>query len=503
MRQLLIPLLCALGLAACDVTLSRDELDGELLLLHGEGRDGRVLMLSPATDSLVEVNRADKTVRRLPVGVNPRELSRAPGSDVLYTLEPEDGTLSRVALDGTVVTTELGGPFNRLFWAPDGTRAIAVFDPTLGNVDIGVLGSLNPNAIALLSDEGGVNVTPYTLTFPPLDVVFDPAGTKALISTSARLHVLDLETLEERAVPFTQQAGVERRPSIVTPSADGARALVAVQGQADLFVVSLEPVLIENVIAMPQVPTALAFSADGQTAVIASGSGVVSFLDLATFEADALTLSHGVNRILTGGTLEAPFALLYHDVLDYRAITRVELTAGQGAPDDPETYTLADSVRSVAIAPGQDAAVIFHDGSPGGSANLGVGAQSLSLFRFGERGPSRIFLAAPATDLLFLEAGVVPGSVDPQVIVVLSDTNRLVRYDLGTYAQVVLDTYEAPVQIGVLPAGNGAGQELFVVHEQATGLVSFVPVDAVEVPPGGWPAVAGFATDALLDRRSR
>jgi len=488
--------IAALAMTGCEGKLSSDTID-QLLALDGEGRDGKVYMLAPEADAVVEITRADKSVEWIDVGRDPRTMERPEGSDVLYTLQPLSRTLSRIDPTGAVDTIDLGGPFNRLIWAPDGQQAIAVFDDTIGNVDITELGSLNPNAIALITDNGdSIAVRQYTLTFPPLDVVFDPGSTRALISTSERLHVLDLDTLEELAIPFTQQAGVSRSPSIVVPSGDGTRALVAVNGVADLFVVSLDPVLIENVIAIPRVPWDLAFSADEATAVIADGTSTVTFLDLDSFETESLALPHQVSRITTGGTAEAPFALLWRDGVT-SSLTHVALDAGAGAPDDPETYTLADTITRLELGPGHTSAVIFH----GGDYSSFVGAQSLSLFSFSERAPRRIFLDAPATDLLFIEAGAIAGSEDPHVMVVLEESARLIRYNLSTYEQVVLDTYDRPHSIGVLPAGPGSDQQLFVVHDNDLGLVSFVPIDATSVPPGGFPAVAGLGVGGLLDRR--
>ncbi|MCO4773695.1 MAG: hypothetical protein KDA24_26930 [Deltaproteobacteria bacterium] len=491
-----------LALAGCDVDLASDMSEGALLVPDGEGRDGKVLMLSPGSDSVIQINRADKAVSRIDVGNLPRTLERPEGSDVVYTLEPQDGTITRIGLDGIAVTQELGGPFNRLEWAPDGMQAVAVFDDSLGNVDINELGSLNPNAVALLTDDGEtLSIRQYTLTFPPEQVTFDVDSTKALISTRARLHVLDLETLEERAIPFSQEDGVERRPSLVAPSSDGTRALVAVQGQSDLFVVSLDPVLIENVIGLTRAPSALAWSGDDATAAIADNTSVVTFLDLESFETEALNVGHPVTTITVGGGVLEPFALLYSATTTQPRLSRVSLSE-PGAPDAIDTWLLEDGIRSLYLEPGGTAAVVFHDGNSFGST---LGAQSLSLFSFTERGPSRIFLDAPATDLHFLEAGEILTSEAPHVMVVLELSGRIVRYNLWTYEQVVLDTYERPLAIGALPPGDQSGEstnrELFVVHAQNGGLVSFLPPDATEVPPGGWPAVSGLTGRDLLDRR--
>jgi len=481
-----------------ELDLADDNPEGSLLVREGIGREGKVLMLSPATDAVIQVDRADHSVSAIPVGELPRTLEQPTGSDALYTLEPQDGTLSRIATDGSVTSVDLGGPFNRLEWTPDGTQAVALFDPSLGNVDINELGSLNPNAIALLTETGDeVEVRQYTLSYPPLEVAFDPSSSKALVSTRARLHVLDLDTLDEAAIPFAQGGGVERRPSLVVPDVTGDRALVGVEGQTDLFIVSLEPVLIENVIGLQRVPSAMAWAGDGATAVILDGTNRVTFLDLATFDTETLNLPHQATELQVAGGATEPFALLYSTTTFETELSRVFLTE-PGAPDEVDTWAMEDRIRELWVEPGGTAAVVFHDGTVGAGS---VGAESLSLFSFTERAPSRIFLDAPATDLLFLEAGAVPGRESPHVLVVLSESARIVRYDLWTYEQVVLDTYARPEQIGVLPAGPATPQEVFVVHAQGGGLVSFMPPAANDVPPGGWPAVAGLTGRGLLDRR--
>ena len=84
-------------------------------------------------------------------------------------------------------------------------------------------------------------------------------------------------------------------------------------------------------------------------------------------------------------------------------------------------------------------------------------------------------------------------------MVVLKDSGRLVRYNLNSYAQVVLDTYALPHSIGRVPPAAGEAEQLFVVHDQALGLVSFVDPTLDAVPSGGWPAVAGMAASGLLE----
>lgn len=485
-------------LAACDDPASYAELDVPLLQLHAEARDGRLYMLAPASDSIIEIDPVARDFTAIQVGREPTVLSRPPASDVLFTVDSADSTISRLGADGEVTATALGAPFTTLQWSPDGSNAIAWIDP-ISAAGLEVEGSLNLNAFAVLRLDGAsLEVTDGSLTFQPLAVTFSADSSRALISTSARLHVLDLtaDPIQELAVPFSGDESVHRRPERVVPGPDGDRVLVTVENIADLFVLGLSPVMIENVIGLNRVPLDVVWSRDGTRAIIADGTSTVSFLDLQSFDLETLDLPHSVDRIVPSQGAGPAFALLYDDDGNVPFISRVELTDSGTAPDDPEVYVLEDGVVRVELSPDESAAVLFHDG---GSTDQYVPAQSLSLFHFEERAPSRILLDAAAWDLLFLSAGVVDD--DEHVLVVLKDSGRLVRYNLRTYAQVVFDTYPLPHEIGRIPAGEGGSELLYVVHDFDGGLVSFMEPAATQVPSGGFPAVSGMAVTGLLEGR--
>ncbi len=491
--------LTLLALAGCDASLGSDGPDLPLLGDEAIAVAGRIYMLAPATDSVVEIDPAARTFQSLPAGVAPRVLSRKPHADVVYALGMAENTLSRIAPQG-FSTTDSGAPFNRLDWSPDGTRGFLWIDP-LG-LQPAVEGSLNLGAFAVISDDdNGVTITPGSLTFQPLDVVFSADSSRALVTTSSRLHVLDLTVapFSERTVPLTTDTSVRRTPDLVVPTPDGQRALVTASGGSDLFVLSLDPVLVENVIALPRPALDIQLSRDGGTAMIADGTTTVTFLDLDSFEDGALVLPHGVTDVLPSRQPEQDFALLFDDRGASPFLTRVALNGDDVVPDDPDTFLMEGEVRSVWLEPGEQAAIIFHDG--GGSSVDFVPSQSLSLFSFAERAPSRVLLDAPAVDVAFLAAGAVPGSDDPHAVVVLADSARLVRYNLADYSQVVLNTYTSPLSIGRAPPEEGGQEQLFVVHRSELGLISFIDPAATFEPPGGFPAVAGMADAGLLEVR--
>lgn len=493
-------LVAASGLPACHPYQSGPALSDDLLLLQGEGIDGRLYMLAPTAQSVVSIDPETREFESIPVGRDPAVLARPDGGDVLYTLDRKDSALSRVTTSGSVSSEDLGAPFTTLTWSPDGTRAIAWFHPDEAG-DLEVDGSLNLNAYAAIEVDGDeVIVSLGSLTFEPHAVTFSADSTKALIATTARLHIVDLlaDPISELAVPFTADDSVHRPPAIVAPGPLGEQALVTVAGVPDLFVLGLDPVMIENVAPLPRPAMSVVWSADGTRAIIADGTDQVTFLDLQSNAVEALQLDHSVNRIQMSKLPQNSFALLYDDRGWTSYITRVELDPSATAPDDPETYLLEDAVGRVELSPSEAAAVIFH--SMNGMLNS-VQADTLSLFHFAERAPSRIRLDAAAWDMIFLGSGVIPDNDDEHVMVVLKDSARLIRYNLRTYAQVVLDTYPLPHAIGRIPAPAGGSELLFVVHDQDSGLVSFLPPDANSVPSGGFPAVAGMGLTGLLDRR--
>lgn len=486
--------------AACSTYYGGSDMDADLLLLDGQGLDGKLYMLAPRAESVIVVDPSSRDFEAIQVGRDPTLLSRPPGVDALYTLEGKDATMTRVTAAGATPPLELGAPFTTLTWSPDGTRAIAWFDPVEA-AGLEVEGSLNLNAYAAITaTESNIEISAGSLTFEPHLVTFSADSTKALIATSARLHVVDLEAdpVSELAVPFTTDDATHRPPVLVAPGPLGERALVTVSGVPDLFVLSLDPVLIENVAPLDRTAHSIAWSADGTRAIIADGTSEVTFLDLQTNEVEQLGLIHAVNRIQMSQRPENSFALLYDDRGYTPYLTRVELADDGAVPEDPETYLLEDAVGRIDLSPFETAAVIFHDDA---IADQWVPVQSLSLFHFAERAPSRILLDAPAWDMIFLSAGVISGSEDEHVIVVLKNSGRLVRYNLRTYAQVVLDTYPLPHAIGRVPPADGGSELLYVIHDQDLGLVSFLPPDTVAVPSGGFPAVAGMAMTGLMDGR--
>lgn len=486
-------------LSACDSYYGGTTVDADLLLLDGHGLDGQLYMLAPRAESVIAIDPAARSFEAIEVGREPSVLSRPPGADALYTLEGRDATMTRVTTAGATPPLELGAPFTTLTWSPDGTRAIAWFDPAQ-TADLEVEGSLNLNAYAAITaTESNVDISAGSLTFEPHQVTFSADSSKALIATSARLHVVDLEAdpVSELAVPFTPDDATHRPPVLVAPGPLGEKALVTVSGVPDLFVLNLDPVRIDNVAPLQRVAHSIVWSADGTHAIIADGSTEVTFLELQTNEVEQMSLAHPVNRIQMSQRPENSFALLYDDRGYTPYLSRIELSE-DGAAEDPETYLLEDAVGRVDLSPGETAAVVFHDDA---NADEWVPVQSLSLFHFAERAPSRILLDAPAWDMIFLSAGVIADSDDEHVIVVLKNSGRLVRYNLRTYAQVVLDTYPLPHAIGRIPPADGGSELLYVIHDQDLGLVSFLPPDTAAVPSGGFPAVAGMAVTDLLDGR--
>lgn len=500
MRRVL-PFFCAL-LAACDDNYGTGPAIGALLTGDAVGMAGQVWQLAPGADAVVSVSPTTRETKYHTVGRGPTQLQRAPGRDRLYTLNAEANTITRLTPDGDTASVEIRAPFNRFDWAPDGEKAILWLDPNAG-IDVSAEGSVNRNAYAVLRDDGTeLSITAGTFDYTPLEVHWDDAGRRALVRTEGRLSVFDLgvSPVEERSVPFSADEASPRTPNGVAISPDGGRALVSTINSSDLFVLDLDPVLIENVVGLVGLPSALAFSADGTRAVIANGTTTLQFVDLESFETESLTLNHTASRFRESRVAAEPFVLAWYPNNTTSRFSKLPLTGPDLAPDEHETFTLDSPIAEILLSPEEEAAVVLHDGSAFGSEEYGA---ELSLFHLERRAPSQILLDAPATDLLFLEGATVGDGEDESAFLCIRNTRRLVRYNLRTYDQVVLRTYELPVQVGVVPAFGDASTTLFVRHDNDAGLLSFVSPGAEEEPPGGFPGVFGFGLDSILDRRSR
>lgn len=498
MRPTTFFLLLSLGASGCDYADGSQQI-GQPLGGEAFGMGGRIWMLSPGADAVVTVDAATFDSEAIPVGRGPSLLTRAPGADRLYTLDLDDRTMTRLLPDGSTTQQSIRAPFNRVDWSPDGARAILWLDPNAG-IDVTLEGSVNRNAFALLRDDGAEwSLEAGTFDYAPQGIHWDDQGRRALVRTAGRLSVFDFgtEPTTHVSVPFSADESALRAPQLVAIAPDGGRALISVASSTDLFVLDLEPVLIENVVGLPRSPDALAFSADGTRAVVGDGSVTVQFIDLESFQTEGLTLDHQVRAFLPSRTSAEPFVLAYAPMSQGR-FTRLPLGGESLAPDDYDTYAVEALISELAMSPGEEAAVAIH-----GWADDGMGISELSLLHFERRAPSRILLDTPASDLLFLDGALLGENAGPAAVITLKDSGRIVRYDLATYEQVVLDTYALPTQVGLLPASGELGSQLFVMHEQEGGLVSFVEPAANQVPPGGFPGAFGFAFGGVLDWRAQ
>ena len=497
-----LPLLlagAALALGGCDSSVNTRPFSGPFLADQAESVGNAVYLLSPAGNALVRVDGVSLTQEAIPLGRDPRVLERAPGAESLFVLSGSAETLERLQPGDTAPeAVDIKPNFNSLVWSPDGRRAVAFIDES-GPIAPQNDGSLNLNEIALIdamSEE--MSVEYRTLTYQPLGITFDSTGQTALIRTTDRLMVFDMDTYEDDAVRFTTEDAIRRTPSGVEVTPDDSQCVVSVSGLNDIFVLGLTPVRIDNVIGVGSSPTDMEVTHDGRTLLVATGSYGLTLVDLQSFEVSSLSLPHRVNRIdLSHGAVD-PFALVYNVGADVPYITHLDLSTEDLLPDEDRTYLLREGVSQIHLAPDDSAVVLFHDAAGGtsGGAFDDYGSfsrsGSLSLFALDSRGPSHILLDAPAWDLEFLtdEAGGM------HAMVLLRDSAKLVRYDLESYSATILPTHPRPTQFGQLANGT-----LWVSHDTDLGLVSFVEPMATQLPPGGFPAVAGAGLTNLFDRR--
>jgi DNA-binding beta-propeller fold protein YncE len=490
--------------AGCDNVVR----DAQVPLLAGSGlaTGNSLWFMAPRSEALVRVHEATRDFERFEVTGTPLRLRRLPGTEVLLCLTADRrgvATLHRIdGADGeepTFTSVEMGANFNDVAVTPEGSSAVVYVE---ASSELNNPGSLNPGEIRIVDlSSGSLTVASHTLTYRPLEFVFDPNGRFALVRTVDRLLLLELGSgidHRDHQIPFQTTSGQARRLSLLEIGPDGSVALAAEEGSRDLFVlgttVPAAPV-IDNVVGLGRVPTDVAFDDEGQLALIADGSAQVTVLDLTDMTLSEVAFEKAVNRLERGIHADGPFVLAYHDGSDLRHLGRIDL-----ADLSSDQWSLAAAASEVRINPEGTAAVVVHpatevfdDDQHWDSYVTQRG--SISLFAFGLRAPSQILLTDLPSDLRF-----IPGLDGvSELVVALPNRHLLVRYDLETYDATLLPTHAHPQRISVLPRSELAAVTLFTVHDSPYGLVSFADAWALEPPPGGFPAVAGFALSGILD----
>ncbi len=494
---LLIPLAIALAVpwSGCE-NPSWWSLPDDLVTFDSVSIEGKVYLISPYGDRVIEVDRATREVRSVVVGKTPHVLTVDQGSEDpthVYTINRDDHSLSVVDVtdfEAAPDELQLRPFFDTLVFSPDGTRAISYIAGEITAEDLEGQGSVNRNEIAILDLAGDERAVEFrTLDARPTDVIWAPDGTKALIPLTTDMSVLYLPEEGDIDVvdyPFSLDSADPAEPSLVETSPDGQRAFAAVSGESDVYIIDLDLRLFETLIPTPFSPTDIQVTADGEHTVVVGGSSKVVIFDNEVFEPETLTIDSYARRIVAAGTAEEPVLLLYNDT--QVASTFTAITFDEGAPE-VETFVTEAGITDIQVDPTGQTAVIMH-------AENSFGAGGVSLFNLEESQPSYIDLETPAHSMTFLETE--DETVEPigYVMVVLKEARTLVRIGLTEYDRVNISVAENPELVQPL---HHDATFVYVIHDHPTGLITFLNPYRPLALPSGFPTVYGYGLEGLLD----
>jgi hypothetical protein len=389
--------------------------------------------------------------------------------------EYRETTTELAVMQGGDITQRVEVPehFNAIEFSADSKWAVAWLDFTQ-QIEIGGVVSLTSVLVANLETGAATTVS---VGFAADRVLFDPAGTSAVVLSRSEVAVIDLTTeLPSKRVtfPLTLDPDDVVVPVGVELTPDGTHALISVQGRGDLYVLDLENPSV-NLISLVGNPSAMAVdpTAD-RTLLTYSNTSRAEVMDHSLFETEVLDLDEPMDRILDNEGM----ALMWRHSAGHDAY-RVDLETL-----DLIEYRLENPATQMHLAPTGEFAVALtraeggsslYDNSPGLEIlDLREGADDTWPYLLENAGVGAAFVA---TDT----------SLD--VIVLQQQVDYIYRLDLYTQQPEQIELVAPPVDIGTIPNGP-----FYITHDDGLGLISFFDPTDNEIT-----TVSGFATLGMLD----
>ncbi len=465
---------------------------------------GKVYVISPYGNRVIQIDEETLEIQSVEVGKSPQVLTtdlathEATGEPVhIYTINRDDSTLSIIDVEEFDADPETYVPgelqlkpfFDQLVFSPSGDTIISYIGQNVSDADLTGHGSVNPNEIAVIDlsvDPPSVDF--MTLESRPTSVVFTDDGDNAVIPMTTDLVVLRLDDMHATHYPLSLETDDPARPSLIKTSPDGSRVYVAVANENDVYVIDLDNVIFETLIPAGFTPTDIQVTPDGAWTVVAGGSSQVTYFDNEVFEPEQINVGTAVDTIVMNDDESNPYCFLYGTNPVHNDFAMV--TFGVDGVDE-ETFVTEDSVVRIDLDPSGQTAVIFHGDS-------GYGNGRLSMFNIEQRLPSMILLESPPYDMTFLPASsTFDDETIGYVMVVLKDSNTLVRYSLDTYEAVVIGVASAPESVGALHQSDLG--TIYVVHDEPLGLMTFLNPYQPLALPGGFRTVYGYGLAGVMD----
>ena len=463
-----------------------------------------VFVANTSLDSVAKVDASTLEVVSIEVGDHPTVVRTFRDENLAVVLNTGSDEVSVIrAGDASdyVINRDLPPDLNGLVLAPNGDYALAYYDFQAALEDPELASDAPPfQDVALVRlAEGEEQVFNLTVGFQVLDVEFDEAGERAFIITRTGVSVVQMGAIDaDRAIPpvsLTEfQESQDETDREVEITDDGRFAFVRTAGLEGVNVVDLESAR-TTLVAMSATPTDLdIIPGQSRALAVVRQTRELVIVDLP----QAIDDPESVRVISLGDepaglaelTPDAQRALVFTSAENRETITVVELESGRF-----ETHPLRKGVRSVAISPSGDRAIIFHNRLPGEPIpgedvdDFIDKSWGYSLFDISTGDAKLETVPAKPGEFVFSEE-------TGRLYVLLEDANEDVRQveviDLAARRSDSVRLGSPPEHVGLIP--NDGDPRVYISQEHPVGRMTFIDELTRDVK-----TVTGYQLNSLIE----
>ncbi|MDP8257498.1 MAG: hypothetical protein P9M14_17265 [Candidatus Alcyoniella australis] len=420
--------------------------------------DGALYVPNTGEDYLSRIDSQTLAVTTIEVGRHPEVLRATDDCSALLTLNTGDDTLSVIDTnDNSVSELDLRPGLNRLDAAPGARYALAYH-----HYEGGDKGFFEVS----IADIAASKVSSLAIGFSPDSVLFT-VNDHALLASEVDLALIGLADSSFVSLPSGINVLQGERISRVKLTADGRYALIMVTGSTVVRALDLSDYSIEP-IELGCYATDLDVASQGDCSlIICREEGRINVLDNQTLELTQFT----TDEVIGSGELTADgsLAVLFTNAQQIERVHLLDVDAGE-----LRTFLTLKPLSSVAIAPGDTGAVLFHQGGDGEPIDpldeYFDRVQAFSVMNFDDGRINTVEVPQKPTSVSFDELGrygIVPLPTHKKV--------ALARISSGIVD--LISSPSKPVDAGVIAADDLA----YVLQDHPLGRISFVDATNLQI----------------------
>ena len=387
-----------------------------------------------------------------------------------------------------VAVSSVPAHMNGMAFAPDGETVLLYMDNTAESHV--VTGPIIDLTEVMFLDMSTGDVQALSVGFMPRKVLFTSDGTRAVVMSRSHVVVIDVASRTvELEYPLTLDADIEIDPSAAVLSPDDRYAMIAIEGQSDLYKLDLEVVSIDME-ALDGEPSDLANDPEtGKTVITYRNRSQVDVIVEHDFIArESISLDEPATDIVLGDGV----AVLFNSEETYtHDIIKLDLETM-----DVTEFVTQNPVHELRLSPDGHYAVATlrpqTDEDYGGFDGYQASRWGLAVANLSTDDIVSLVLQSQPVGVEIVEQ-----SGSAFALVLMEDLEEIIQVDLSAPGnQTALDLPSAPATIQASPTGG-----FTIAHRAPLGQISFVdPTDGSIETSSGF-ATGGFFSEDQLPRR--